>query len=240
MRSQSIAIRHHYRYLFDTLTQDFLRLSIVEKVPIWQASDDPDSPRIYLQTANQYDFESELTLFLMVGSEMVSFMGCVIVPGNLVGSEAETVLLVTRVQGVSRKGNLLKAVTKLSGDCTPRLVLLAAMKGIARALEIPDLAGIGAENQSASAYMAQVTPAFVESYDGFWQSLFDQNSDQAYYHFGNQIHFKPLSAVSAHHRGRAQERRSYRSQVSRFVESQIDQYRKQPRIEVRQQQPIPT
>ena len=212
-------VSHHYRQLSGRLEPNLLDGLLREGAQVWAASDDPIGPRIIAKSTDQYDFESELTLLFMLGSEVLYIMGCIFSPGEIWGVADESVLVITRVQGIRLAVDKMKIATELCGDCAPRLLLYSAMEGLVAGMQLRQIVGVGVTRQIATEFEAITTPSFYENYDGLWLSLNAQSHHDGTYRLPTPLVQRPLSSVAAKHRGRTQARRTYRHIVTSTVAS---------------------
>ena len=212
-------VSHHYRQLSRHLGTNFLDRFLWEGAQIWAASDDPMGPRIIAKSADLYDFESELTLAFMLGSDVLYIMGCVFSPGKLWDLEDESVLVITRVQGIRLAVDKMKIATELCGDCAPRLLLFSALEGLLARMQIREIIGVGVTRQIATEFEAITTASFHDNYDGFWLSLSADPRPDGNFRLPIPLVQRPLATIPAKHRGRAQARRTYRHIVTSAVGS---------------------
>ena len=216
-------VAHHYSVVRERLGLNFLSNSIDRGVCVWSANDDPMGPRIIARTANQYDFESELNLQFILGSELLYIMSAVVAPGTLWQSDEPSVMVITRVQGIRLKTPQMKAATAICGDCAPRLLLFAAMEGLAISLGVSQIIGIGVRQQIATAFGSVKSPSFNENYDLFWRSLNGHFRLDGNYNLTAPSLHTSLDSVPSKHRTRSLHRRIYRDLVMRSV---IKEFRK--------------
>ena len=212
-------VLHHYRQLSRRLGPNFLDDFLRDGATIWAAGDDPLGPRIIAKSTGPYDFESELTLVFMLGSEVLYIMGCIFSPGKVWGVEDESVLVITRVQGIRLAVDMMKIATKLCGDCAPRLLLFSALEGLVAGMQIRGMIGVGVKRQIATEFETITTRSFYDNYDGFWLSLNAQPLPDGNYRLPTPAVQRPLSTIPSKHRGRTQARRTYRHIVTSAVAS---------------------
>ena len=218
-KDRAVIVSHHYARLSTSLRADVLEALFTGGTQIWAASDDPQGPRIIAKSTDQYDFESEIHLAFMLGSEVLYVMGGVISPGALWDAQESSALVITRVQGIRLAVGQMKAATELCGDCAPRLLLFAAMEGLAAALRIREVIGVGVARQIATEFESITSSSFYDNYDGLWLSLNAQPQHDGHYRLPVPLAQRPLAAIAARHRGRAEARRTYRHIVTSAVAS---------------------
>ena len=212
-------IANHYLKLSRHVGPDLIQGFVREGLQLWAANDDPMGPRIIAKSKDQYDFESELTLMFMLGSEVLYIMGCVFSPGKIWGMEEASVLVITRVQGIRFAVDKMKIATELCGDCAPRLLLFSAMEGLAAAMQVRGIIGIGVARQIATEFEEISTSSFYHNYDGFWLSLNADPQPDGNYRLLMPQAQRPLATIPAKHRGRAKARRVYRHIMTTAVAS---------------------
>ncbi len=210
-------VAHHYRVVSERLGLSFFRASLEDGVCVWSANDDPQGPRIIARTANQYDFESELNLQFVLGSELLYTMSAVVAPGKLWRSDEPSVMVITRVQGIRLKVSQMKAATAICGDCAPRLLLFAALEGLAISMGVRKIIGIGVRQQIATAFGPIKSPSFNENYDLFWRSLNGHFRLDGNFNLTAPSLHKSLDHIPSKHRARSLHRRVYRDLAMRSV-----------------------
>ena len=210
-------VAHHYQLLRERLGLDFLNNSIENEVLIWSATDDPQGPRIVAKSANQYDFEGELNLRFLMGPDLLYIMSFIVSPGSIWGREEPNVIVVTRVQGIRLFLKEMKTATAISGDCGPRLLLFAALEGLAIAMGVQQIIGIGVRMQIATSFGPIKSPSFLENYDLFWRSLNGQFRLDGNFNLTAPSLNKSLENTPSKHRTRALRRRIYRDLAMRTV-----------------------
>ena len=210
-------IAHHYSVVRERLGLSFLNHSIEDEVPVWSADDDPQGPRIVAKTANQYDFEGELNLQFFMGPNLLYIMSFIVSPGAIWGRDEPSVIVVTRVQGIRLYLKEMKAATAISGDCGPRLLLFAALEGLAISMGVQQIIGMGVRMQIATSFGPIKSPSFLENYDLFWRSLNGQFRLDGNFNLTAPSLHKSLENIPSKHRTRSLRRRIYRDLTMRSV-----------------------
>jgi uncharacterized protein VirK/YbjX len=120
------------------------------------------------------------------------------------------------VQGKGRGLHLIKSATKNCFDVSPAALLLAAAEGIATALDLCHMIGIGADNQiSAGANSRQ--GGLAKAYDEFWIAAGGVRLERNMYHLPVPSSHKPVQSIKRNHRSRVMRKREYKKLVKERV-----------------------
>ena len=114
--------------------------------------------------------EGDLTLVFEADHVEIYTLSFTIAPGYIVRLDAAHALYIARVQGKDKGLDRIREATKGCNDVSPAMMLLAAAEGIAKALDLGDMVGIGASAQ-VSAVKVTTPEKFVRAYDEFWTSV---------------------------------------------------------------------
>jgi uncharacterized protein VirK/YbjX len=214
-RSLSVADRaailaHHYSHLNLRVAAPSLSKLLFDTLPLWHTCRQSVDFDICLRLSQPDDREGELSLTFHADSTNVFVLSFTICPGKVFGIAAEQVLLVSRLQGRKRCFEQIKGICKLLDDISPAAMLIAALAGIAHALDIQHMVGISADNQVAR------TPA-KSLYDDFWTTLGARPLHGHFFHVALPLPEKPLNRIKQHHRARTANKRRFKKQITDHV-----------------------
>lgn len=209
------ALTNHYAYLQGRVNDAFLVKVYDDSPAVWQESLEGCLFTIQLSFPKEHDCEGDLRLDFKSRSVPLYAMTFTITPGHFVGTDQEQVLLITAIQGTSKKIDLIKEATKICNDTSPPHLLLAAAQGIALSLDISAIAGVSAGQQISREDGDQ--SGFVFDYDGFWMSFTGEQTRKDFYEAKVPFPEKPLELLQANRRARAVRRRALRGRVTQSV-----------------------
>jgi len=206
---------HHHSRLHCALRDKVLRLILHRSVCIFEIREGESVYRVMTHLSRPWDKEGELSFDLEldgVGIYVVSFS---IVPGSIVKSEAPEVLLISRLQGMKGKYQLIQRATKAMKDVAPVSLLLAALQGFAEAFGITEIVGVSAQRQSG--YSEECADILRKAYDNFFHSLGAVLGPENLFSCPVPIPEKPLQDVKRGHKLRTKEKRAFKRDVTDTV-----------------------
>lgn len=212
---------HHYLRLHERVPRSFLRQILRRYVPLVPMEEKGNRFAITFGFSRDHDKEGELSLNLEVDGETVFILSFTIVPGHVVGSPAEDVLLITRIQGVKGRYREIQRATKMLHDVAPGALLVAALQGVGAALNIGVLAGIRAIDQNS--YCLECDHSFQTAYDGFFADLGVQQNAANVYLSAIPLKEKPLPLIKQGHRLRTREKREFKREIADRVSQRLSE-----------------
>jgi len=165
--------------------------------------------------------EGELSLRLRVNGEIVFILSFTIVPGWVVKSQAAEILLISRLQGVKGAYPQISLATRTLHDVAPCALLFSALKGVADAFGISEIAAVSADRQSY--YREDSAAAFQEAYDGFFAELGIPKSATGFFNIPVPLDAKPLSLIKHGHKLRTKAKRAFKQQIQLVCASFFEQ-----------------
>jgi uncharacterized protein VirK/YbjX len=158
-----------------------------------------------------FDKEGELSIGLQVDGKKILSMCFTIVPGWVLKSEAEEILLISRLQGAPGCHPQLKLVRKCLYEYSPKKLLLAALEGVADVFKVSTLEAVCAINQRS--YERKYAGILQHCYDDFFSKLGMNTTTAGFYFCPIPIEGKPLASFEKRSRARARKRRAIRRQI---------------------------
>jgi uncharacterized protein VirK/YbjX len=134
----------------------------------------------------------------------------------LVGCAADDVMLIARLQGIAGNFAAIRAATRACMDVSPPALLMAALQGIGKALDIGMIAGVTNQEQ-LTAHMDADRHVYFD-YDAFW-STYVGNAAEKFYLIRVPVPEKPLAQVSTMHRRRTRLKRQFKRQVAAVAQA---------------------
>ena len=157
----------HYAFLTERVEGDFFRTIVDCRLELWQQMIGEHIYRICLTFPRTTHDEGDLALIFEADGVDIYTLSFAIGPGSIAGLTACRALYIARVQGKSGGAHLIRSATKGCLDVSPAALLLAAAEGIATALGLSNMIGIGAHNHISTC--ADILPeGMVKAYDEFW------------------------------------------------------------------------
>lgn len=209
------ALTNHYEYLQGRVNDNFLIRVYEERPTVWGESIEGHLYSIQLCFPSEHDCEGDMRLDFKRESTVLYTLTFTITPGRLVDAEDRQVLLITAIQGASKKIELIKEATKICNDTSPAHLLLAAAQGVALSLGISAVAGVGTAQQISREDGDE--SSFVFDYDHFWESFTGEEVKKDFYLVPVPFREKPIELVKANRRSRAIRRRELRGRVTEQV-----------------------
>jgi len=204
----------HYAFLRERVDSDFFRSILDGRLELWRQDGGDNLYRIRLAFSRKYHEEGDLSLIFQANCVDIYTLSFTIGPGCVAGLACRA-LYIARVQGKRSGLHLIRAATKSCLDVSPAALLLAAAEGIATALELSDMIGMGASDQlSASLGQHQ---AMVKTYDTFWLEAGGRPLARNMYHLPVPAPDKPIQSIKRNHRLRTLRKREYK----RLVKEQV-------------------
>lgn len=206
---------HHYRLLHSRLSSPLLRQMLFRELTVFEIDQEGARYSITLGLSRNDVREGELYLKLNTAGATIAILQFTIVPGWVVQSAAADVILVSRLQGMKGHFKQIYHATKALYEVAPPALLLAALQGIASALEIRELAGVCAASQFS--YTEEHAAIFKEAYDQFFIQLGAVRSSAMFYSSPLPVEEKPVEQVKRGHKIRTKRKRAFKLAISEQV-----------------------
>ncbi len=201
----------HYTFLTDRLQGNFFRMIIDCRVELWRQIIGEHMYRIcvtFPRTATAH-YEGDLSLIFEADGVDIYVLSFAIGPGSIAGLAASRAIYIARVQGKGKGLPLIRTATKMCVDVSPPALLLAAAEGVATALSLSHIIGIGADNHVSDSSDFRPNDMF-KAYDEFWLAAGGLRLERNMYHLPVPLPHKPIQSVKRNHRSRALRKREYK------------------------------
>ncbi|AMJ67565.1 hypothetical protein AXW84_20700 [Hymenobacter sp. PAMC 26628] len=199
---------NHYDYLTRQVQSNFFT-SLLTGVPLWQDCREEDGVMsIQLTFPSGIDFEGDLALTFAHNGVSLYNISFVVAPGRYVHSPQEQVLFVSRIQG-TRNFDLIRQCTKSCHDITPAALLIAALQGVAAALDINILAGISTEER--------LYDTITFDYNSFWESFQAERTQDNLFFLALPLVKTPIELIKGKRRERTLRKRQYKDEICEAV-----------------------
>ncbi len=206
----------HYTYLKDRVEPSFFRTIVDGRLPLWEHVVNNHLLRICMTFSRAAHREGDFSLIFECDYVDIYILSFTIGPGSIAGLAADHAIYIGRVQGKERGLELIREATKICQDISPAALLHAATDGVALALKLDNIVGIGADQQISTS--ADLLPEeLVHAYDEFWMALGGVRLDRNMYHLSAPSPQKPIKAIKQHHRPRTLRKRAFKQLVKEQV-----------------------
>lgn len=206
----------HYTFLKDRVEQDFFRKIVDCRLELWQQALGEHLYRIHLTFPHTAHNEGDLSLIFKADHLDIYTISFTIGPGSIAGLSASRAVYIGRVQGKGAALQLIRRATKDCLDIAPAALLLAATEGVATALELEHMVGIGADRQISASARSR-PEGLVHAYDEFWLGAGGLKLDRNMYHLTVPLPQKPIQATKRNHRSRVVRKRAFKKLVKEQV-----------------------
>jgi uncharacterized protein VirK/YbjX len=206
---------HHYRRLQATFPPSLLRRILQRDFTLYQLREGGKLYTVVLGFPRKAFWEGEVDLRLEVDGTPLCILGFTIAPGWMIGSQAEDVLLILRVQGVKGRYEQIHSATKAFREVAPPALLLAALQGVAKTCSIREIAGICAASQFC--YSERCSASFNLGYDDLFTRLGGVRATSDFYSIPFLHEDKSVDHVKNGHKSRTRKKRAFKLQVAEDV-----------------------
>jgi uncharacterized protein VirK/YbjX len=211
------ALQEHYRYLTDALGESFFLQIVQGNHTLWRRHIDQDGFSVTLSfpPSAEHD-EGDLLLDFQSSGVPLYRLSFSVAPGHLVGSADAQVALIARVQGVQGQFAAIRHATKACSDIAPPHILMAAVQGIAAALDIKCMAGV--RNSQRICAGLQSGPGHYFDYDAFWKTI-SASEGQNFFLMPVPVVERPLEQIDVVHRRRTRLKRQFKCDIREAIRS---------------------
>ncbi len=207
---------NHYTFLKDRVEQGFFRKIVDGRPELWKHVVCDRHLSICVAFPVKNHDEGDLSLIFRSDHIDIYTLSFTIGPGGVAGLASDHAIYIARVQGKAKGLQLIRKATKDCLDISPAALLLAATEGVATALELGHIVGIGADVQISGS--ADSRPeGLVHGYDEFWMASGGLKLDRNMYHLAVPLPEKSIKAIKRNHRSRALRKRAFRKLVREQV-----------------------
>jgi uncharacterized protein VirK/YbjX len=204
---------HHYALLQARVQDDFFSWIADGRLDLWESKVGETHYRVGLSFPLSADGEGDLALYFRADSVDLYILSFTIGPGSIAALDADHAMYIGRVQG---KGHGLELIRKATRDCkdvSPAMLLLAAAEGVAEALQLRYMVGIGAAAQISTAIGKKSVGDLVKAYDEFWTAAGASRQARNMWAMTVPRSAKPILEVKRDHRSRTHRKRRFKKEV---------------------------
>jgi uncharacterized protein len=214
-KERAAMLIHHYGFLKDRVGAGFYAQVIDRRLELCAIDEGGHVHRIWLSFPRTPYSEGDLMLTFEVGGDDLYTLSFTIGPGDIAGLSPPDAMYIARVQGRGKGLDRIRQATRDCHDVSPAMLLLTAAEGVAEALGLGHMVGIGASTQVAK---DGVKPGnLFKAYDEFWKAVGGSPLHRNMYHLLVPIPGKPIHSVKRDHRSRTQRKRRFKKAIREQV-----------------------
>ena len=215
MGQRAACFLHHYRRLHESMSIDLLYRTLHRRVTVFEARREEIQVEISLSLSRPFGNEGELSLNLHVDETIVFILSFTMIPGWVVESEAEEVLLISRLQGANGYYSQIRDATKALHNVGPAALLLAALDGFAKAFDIGQMAGVSAVRQTS--FTEALSVFYTNAYDDFFAEIGISKNSSGFFLSPIPPEERPMSSIKQGHKIRTKEKRQFKRQLAEDI-----------------------
>jgi uncharacterized protein VirK/YbjX len=215
----------HYDFIIKHLSASLLEDLVFHQVELWSSTIDDCRHSIIVRQSSLSVVEGELSLEFNVDGACLYVLSFTIIPKDGAG---EGGILVSRMQGVRGLWDDIKRASRRMKDVSPPFALMAALQGLAQALDIESVFGVSARRQAARG--AEHAGDFNTTYDQFFLSIGATEMDEMLFAAAFPLPEKPMSQVKPGHRIRTRAKRELKREIAKTAQSVVDAGRRLPSV----------
>jgi uncharacterized protein VirK/YbjX len=209
----------HYDFVNKGLHAAFFRSVLADSMLLWQREIEGSVFSIGVGGPCPHR-EGDLTLVLKMDGCPLYRIAFSVIKARLLKVDAggaSHVLYVGQVQGYPDRFTQIRQATRLCRDVAPADLLMAGLAGLASALGITMVAGVGAEDSLSYKNLIELNTS--KSYADFWEKFSGIRTEGGHYLLALPLAEKPLSQVKSNHRGRTMAKRELKKSIADEAEA---------------------
>ena len=204
----------NYEFLRENFSKTSIEQIFCRGLECWRF----DIYSIQFIKTKEYDYEGSFALIFKVGENKIYTLSFSFVKSFI--RQDEWVIYIARKQGQPGMLAEFRKTAKTFNDNKIVTMILAATEGLALALGINAIIGVGTKNQ-LSYRKEEMHEIFSHSYDGYWETQESIRMPNGDYLLPVPMLLKPLEKISAHHKKRTLLKRQRRLEISISVRAFI-------------------
>jgi uncharacterized protein VirK/YbjX len=210
---------YNYAFLLTAFSPSNFAKIADEEISLFEHSHDDHIYRIVLALAPSARHEGEIALLFKRDNEPLYLVSFNIVPGHALGLQAESAILLSRMQGMKGMFPQIRQATKDFKEVSPQAALVAALDGLAQSLGLEHIAGISAPNLFC--YREERSESLRHGYDLFFASLGARGPIDGFFHLDTPIPQKRLNLVKQGHRLRTKAKHKLKHGITEAVRASV-------------------
>ncbi len=211
------AIVAHYRFFRDGPSPRLYERVLKTGALLWRNAETGGNYHIGLRHNVAHFYEGDLLLAFYRQDVLLFQLSFSVVPGAMVGETAAHVLFVGGAQGAAPERGELQPAVKVSQGVAPSHLAMAALQGVALALGLDTIVGVGNDEQLLKS--REDKAAFQFDYDAFWAMFGATANAGGQWVMPVPLVERPLTDSSAAHRRRSRKKRAFKALVRDEVQA---------------------
>lgn len=216
------ALSHHYSQMARFFRAPKFAQDLQNGITLWSTTKEEDTFSILLNLPNLTCLEGELCLDFHLNHTSICVLTFTIVPGSILGLQAEEVLFIGGSQGIAGASEKIRYAAKRNNEIWPLTMLVIALQAMGKAVDIPLLAGIAAQNHATTSVRTNTTK-YLSTYDDFWEANGGIRHDTVHL-FSTTLHEKPIEQIARNHRCRTKRKRAIKNELMNEILATFEQY----------------
>lgn len=212
LQERLAAVIHHYEFIRALFKPALFKMLLDGGMPVWSRTVDSDQFRLVLKHNVQHFYEGDILLILFHEDLQLFQISFSVVPGASLGMGEGDILLLGSAQGVKSDHDELKYVVKANHGVAPSHLVMAAARGIAQAIGVAGIAGVGNVDQILKTQAR--ASAFSFDYDAFWPMFGGEPNEEGIFVIPLDTFEKPLLDIPRTHRRRSRKKREFKAAVT--------------------------
>ena len=146
-KDRAEAMIHHYNLLNRVFHPTILEAISRQGALLWEINDEKGRHRVLLKFSHPTDNEGELTIEYIFDGTLLHVLSFTFVSEALVGGGVETVILISRNQGVQASLEKRRIAMQMLYGLSASRLLVSTIQGIAEGLGLSQIIGVSAQRQ---------------------------------------------------------------------------------------------
>ncbi|KAF0205053.1 MAG: hypothetical protein FD173_1315 [Gallionellaceae bacterium] len=212
--SRSSILANHYQFLSRVVAIDFIDRICRGFIHLWE--EEIEGNKYAISLTYPENEEGEFFLIFTENASRLFTLSFTIAPGKLLNVSDDQVIFIGRLQGVPDRKDAIRHASKFFHDTCPASLLLAAVRGVAAALDISGMVGVSARNQVCGDRLS-LSCSSQSSYDEFYVSAGGQKLNEEFYYLSVTPNERPISSIKNNHRSRVKRKRELKRRLSEQI-----------------------
>lgn len=216
-RCRLALLMSHYSLVQKLFNEAFATVVYRDCLVLWK-DDSVERPlELVLEFPETFHTEGDLCITMRMSGQPAYRIVFILSSGQALGLGQQNIIFITCVQGLTNQAGV-RGITEKCVDVHPADALMAAVQGMATALNITTLVGIRTNQQ-----LCDSGKTFF-SYDGFFEEYGELDKNLDAYLIGVPIQRKDLTQIPSKHRARTRRKRIFRDAVGDAVQNALTPY----------------
>lgn len=213
-----IILIYQLKFIDKYFSFDFINYLDIAPYSIWCKESSDGNVEIILNIEKNIS-EGVFSLNYMYNGKQVFSTCFSVIPGYLIGSKVNSVLLISKMQLQYNQSELYNACININDGTTPQRNLFYALLGIAEKFNIGEIACVSSKSQI---WFKEGKKSFYSAYDDFMNTFDNVKKENDFYRLALPYTEKSNTLVKASHRHRSKKRRLFNYNIKDSVFRSLD------------------